>query len=386
MPPDIHINLHPVNFIILSGLLQCLIVGAILLFYKKGKHVSNCLIGLFILLCSFHFAWSLIIDTNLGDIFKPLFWFPYSYLLALGPLIFLYTKSLTQHDFRINRSAMPFFLPVIVEFLVQLYFIASGIVENRVHYDVPGFIVFRVVQLTAAAISITVYGSKSLELIREHEAAIVENFSNQRDVTLAWLDKLVKYLRVLWLFWLAFEVSFTVFLQFQVHFIFVYLILYFLLGVTTYSTYWIGIHAIAKTDTRIEMPAPIVQEKSNVYSRFSDTDLNNYAQGLNGLMVKEKLYLHETLTLRMLAQRLEVEPNLLSHILNKVLRKSFHDYVNEFRIQEVIRKMDDPAFRHLKIVEVAYESGFNSKATFNRVFKKLTGKSPSDFRKDPWGS
>ena len=381
MPPDIKINLHPVNFIILSGLLQCFILGTILLFYKKGKHVSNLLIGIFIILCTLHFAWSLIIDTNLGDIYKPLLWFPYSYLLAIGPLIFLYTRSLAQHDFRIDWSVLWHFSPVIVELLAQLYFIKEGIAENRVHYDVPGFIGFRVAHLTASAISISVYGRKSLELIREHETVIVQNFSNQRDVTLTWLSKLVKYMRVLWLFWLAFEVSFTLFLQFQMHFILVYVILYLLLGATTYSTYWIGIHALTKASSRLEMvPAPVIPEKLSVYSRLSDEDLKTYSESLNRLMGNEKLYLHETLTLRILAQRLEVEPNLLSHVLNNVLRKSFHDYVNEFRIQEVIRKMDSKEFRHLKIVEVAYECGFNSKATFNRVFKKLTGKSPSDFR------
>ena len=190
-------------------------------------------------------------------------------------------------------------------------------------------------------------------------------------------------MRVLWLFWLAFEVSFTLFLQFQMHFILVYVILYLLLGATTYSTYWIGIHALTKASSRLEMvPAPVIPEKLSVYSRLSDEDLKTYSESLNRLMGNEKLYLHETLTLRILAQRLEVEPNLLSHVLNNVLRKSFHDYVNEFRIQEVIRKMDSKEFRHLKIVEVAYECGFNSKATFNRVFKKLTGKSPSDFRKN----
>lgn len=383
MPPDIKINLHPVNFIILSGLLQCFILGTILLFYKKGKHVSNLLIGIFIILCTLHFAWSLIIDTNLGDIYKPLLWFPYSYLLAIGPLIFLYTRSLAQHDFRIDWSVLWHFSPVIVELLAQLYFIKEGIAENRVHYDVPGFIGFRVAHLTASAISISVYGRKSLELIREHETVIVQNFSNQRDVTLTWLSKLVKYMRVLWLFWLAFEVSFTLFLQFQMHFILVYVILYLLLGATTYSTYWIGIHALTKASSRLEMvPAPVIPEKLSVYSRLSDEDLKTYSESLNRLMGNEKLYLHETLTLRILAQRLEVEPNLLSHVLNNVLRKSFHDYVNEFRIQEVIRKMDSKEFRHLKIVEVAYECGFNSKATFNRVFKKLTGKSPSDFRKN----
>jgi putative ABC transport system permease protein len=57
------------------------------------------------------------------------------------------------------------------------------------------------------------------------------------------------------------------------------------------------------------------------------------------------------------------------------------DYVNELRIEEVKRKMDDPACSHIKIIEIAYECGFNSKATFNRVFKKLTGKPPTEYKK-----
>jgi YesN/AraC family two-component response regulator len=160
--------------------------------------------------------------------------------------------------------------------------------------------------------------------------------------------------------------------------------LYTLLGVATYSTYWIGVQAFAKAGVLMEMvPAQVPPEKSSVYSRLGEADLKNYAEGLNTLMQKEKLYLHETLSLRILAQRLNIEPNLVSHVLNSELRKSFYDYVNEFRIEEVKRKIDDPAYQHLKIVEVAYECGFNSKATFNRVFKKFTGKSPSDFRKEP---
>ena len=98
-------------------------------------------------------------------------------------------------------------------------------------------------------------------------------------------------------------------------------------------------------------------------------------------MQKEKLYLHETLSLRTLANRLQLDPNLVSYVLNNIFHKSFYDYVNEFRIEEVKRKIDDPAYSHFKIVEIAYECGFNSKATFNRVFKKLTGKSPSEYKK-----
>ena len=383
MPDDIKVNLHPVNFIILSGILQCVILGIILILYRKGKRASNRIIGLFILICSLHFSWSMVIDTNLGDVIKQLFWFPYSYLLALGPLLYLYTKSLTQHNFKFNSAALAHFMPVAIEFLVQLYFIRQGIADETVYYDSTGFTGFRIVQLTSSAISIVLYGKNALALIRFHEASLVENFSNQRDITLLWLYNLVKYLRVLWVFWLAFEVSFVLFLQFQMHFLSVYFLLYILLAIVTYSTYWIGLQTIVKSGTLIDiLPAQIAIEKSSVYSRVSASDLSNYAIRLNMLMQSEKLYLHETLNLRMLSQRLDIEPNLVSHVLNNVLHKSFYDYVNEFRIAEVKRKIEDAAYSHLKIVEVAYECGFNSKATFNRVFKKVTGKSPSDFRKN----
>jgi len=102
---------------------------------------------------------------------------------------------------------------------------------------------------------------------------MVDNFSNQRDVSLSWLYKLVKYMRVLWVSWLTFEVVFTLFLQFQLHSIYVYLILYILLAVATYNTYWIGLHAFTKARTRIEMiPVHIVPEKSNVYSKSETKD------------------------------------------------------------------------------------------------------------------
>ena len=121
MPADIKINLHPVNFIILSGLLQCIIIGVILLLSKNGRRLSNCRIGIVLILCTLHFAWSLLIDTNLGDLFKQLFWFPYSYLLALGPLVYFYTKSLTAHDFNFRLSALRHFLPAGVELIAQVY-------------------------------------------------------------------------------------------------------------------------------------------------------------------------------------------------------------------------------------------------------------------------
>src|SRR5690349_11741482 len=102
MLPEVKINLHPINFIILSGILQSVIVAVILMLSRTGNTRANRLIGLFVFICSLHFSWSMVIDLNLADIFRQVFWFPYSYLLALGPLLYFYSKSLTQLDFRIG--------------------------------------------------------------------------------------------------------------------------------------------------------------------------------------------------------------------------------------------------------------------------------------------
>jgi AraC-like DNA-binding protein len=153
--------------------------------------------------------------------------------------------------------------------------------------------------------------------------------------------------------------------------------------VITYSNYWIGIQALIKSAVLTEKKiVSLPAENANVYSRLSEGEIKGYVEAIDQLMQKEKLYLHETLSLRTLANRFPMDPNLLSYVLNNVFHKSFNDYVNEFRIEEVKRKMDDSAYSHFKIVEIAYECGFNSKATFNRVFKKFTGKSPSEYKKD----
>lgn len=381
MASEIEINIHPVNFIIFSGILQSIILAGVLIFAGKGNRNANRFIGLFVLICSLHFSWSLIIDLNLADIFQQIFWVPYSYLLAIGPLLFFYTKSLSEPDFRIGLKDSIHFVPVVAEILMQLYFIKEGIENSTVHYTVQGFVWFRIAELTGTATSILLYGKRSLASISVHEARIAQNFSNEKDMTLRWLNKLIRYLRVLWIFWLMFELSFTIFLQFQMHLIPVYLLLYTLLGVITYSTYWIGIQAFNKSEVLGMGAIPLAVENANVYSRLNAVEINNYVKSLDELMQKEKLFLHETLSLRTLSARLQMDPNLVSFVLNNGLRKSFSDYVNEFRIEEMKRKMEDPAYSHYKIIEIAYECGFNSKATFNRVFKNVTGKSPSVYRK-----
>jgi putative ABC transport system permease protein len=83
---------------------------------------------------------------------------------------------------------------------------------------------------------------------------------------------------------------------------------------------------------------------------------------------------------------LKADPNLLSYILNSQLKMNFHDFVNQYRVEEAKNKLNDPRYAHLSLLGIGLESGFNSKTTFNRVFKQATGMTPTEYQKKLLGN
>jgi YesN/AraC family two-component response regulator len=102
---------------------------------------------------------------------------------------------------------------------------------------------------------------------------------------------------------------------------------------------------------------------------------------LAAIMTSEKLFRENELTLVELARRLNTQPNYLSQVINEHEGKIFYDYINNLRIAEFIRLVALPENRKYTLVALAELCGFNSKSSFNRHFKKVTGQSPSDFIK-----
>ena len=107
-------------------------------------------------------------------------------------------------------------------------------------------------------------------------------------------------------------------------------------------------------------------------------ELGSWRDKLLALMADEQPWLEPELTLTELAHRLRTHPALLSKVINAGCGQNFNDFVNTYRVQEARRKLADPRFGHYSLVGVALESGFNSKSTFNRVFKKLLDQAPSE--------
>ena len=112
---------------------------------------------------------------------------------------------------------------------------------------------------------------------------------------------------------------------------------------------------------------------------FSKEELKGYVHQLESLMSTEKLFLDQDLTLRRLAESLELPTNYVSQLLNEGLGKNFSEYINSFRLEAFKDKIKDPSQNHLTILALAFDSGFNSKTVFNTYFKKSMGITPKSY-------
>lgn len=99
-------------------------------------------------------------------------------------------------------------------------------------------------------------------------------------------------------------------------------------------------------------------------------------------MRERKPYLESQLTIKDLADTLQVNPKHLSQVINEQLDQNFFNYINSYRVNEVKNRIADPDYRHLTVLGIALDCGFNSKSSFNSVFKKITGQTPTSYKSE----
>jgi transcriptional regulator GlxA family with amidase domain len=92
-----------------------------------------------------------------------------------------------------------------------------------------------------------------------------------------------------------------------------------------------------------------------------------------------KPFLETNLNLQSLAKLVDMKPHFLSMLINQKSSRNFFDFVNTFRINEFKEQVLDPSNQHYTLLSIAYSCGFNSKTAFNRAFKNITGKTPSEY-------
>ena len=104
-----------------------------------------------------------------------------------------------------------------------------------------------------------------------------------------------------------------------------------------------------------------------------------YKSTLLDYLAEKKPYLDSSLSLRSLADQIQIHPNQLSWLLNDSIGKSFNEFINSYRIEAFKQLAKDPKNANLTLIGMAYDCGFNSKTVFNTYFKKETGLTPKQF-------
>lgn len=211
---------------------------------------------------------------------------------------------------------------------------------------------------------------KSIKIISTYRNSLRDNFSNLFNIRVSWLKTLIY-------FWLVF--SFIPLVLFCIGYVFQpieinnfeYL---FIIGIWLTSIFF-SIKVISQKYLGDEFL--LKPSKSNNNIRTSKENAEIFAK-LSEFMEKNTPYKNENLTLHMLAQQLALKPNKLSLAINTQNETNFHEFINNYRVEAVKKELLNTSEQ---IIIIAYKNGFNSKSTFNSVFKKTTGMTPSQYRK-----
>jgi AraC-like DNA-binding protein len=296
-----------------------------------------------------------------------LYFLPIFYSFAFGPLIYFHVKSLVNQSFTFQRKDFLHFIPVIFQAGLYLFLTTKDYsFKNWYWLNIHQWITYKI-EFDGTFISMLVYLILSIRLLKNYQIYVENNFSETSKIRLNWLKIILIILVILCVQWLV-EIILRDF--FNLYFNYDYSIQ--ILGIMALTLAVGGIRQANLSEVNFEED---ITQKTHI--QIDNQILEQIKLGMD----KQKLYLNPTLTLSEFAKELKLNPKIVSQQINTGLGKSFNDFVNEYRVEEVKKRFNSSDLERLTILGIAYESGFNSKTTFNRIFKDFTGLAPRDFLK-----
>jgi len=357
------------------------------LFFKRGwtqEKLSDRLLGFFLLLSAmFIFPWMSGFagwyDTQ--PYREILFYTPFIHALFFGPLLYLYLKSLTNTHFQMQRRDWLHFLPGAAYLIWSLVVVIADKVIIGHYYLMNGVSDpdFDNWYNWAWSASLMIYLLLSIRYYRQYVVFSWFEFSFADAASFKWLRNFLYAFAVLTILLLSEHLT-GLFIDLLYvrswYYFFAFAIITYYMAISAYAAKPIiklnfepALLLSYQDPMLLEHPVTIAEDQSWMAEWQAKIEM---------LMDDQKVYLEPELTLTELARKAGTNASLLSKVINKTYGLNFSDYVNRYRVNEVIRLRELPAYQHFTLLAVAYDAGFNSKSTFNRAFKKVTGVIPKD--------
>jgi AraC-like DNA-binding protein len=367
------------NIVILLGAIQGFITS-ILLCFSKNYRLTNRFLGLLIFLIALasinlygnYVNW---FNSSVLQFLTQLM--PMVIIMPLGPLLYFYVQSFAEPNFKIDKTSKYHFYPVVIDlipsFAILIYIIGvyAGLMQRNPKPWINFIDQFNVYSDVLRWLSLTVYvwlSSRYLSSL-SLEATFISK------AKLNWLKQFIRIFICFQLLWLCYLIPYVIprYTNKMLE-TFGWYPIYIPLAILIY---WLGIKGYLISHTQ-QIETKKIGDIKNV---LTADKLLEISKALQVAMEVDELYLNPNLNLSMVAEYIHCSPKTISAVLNQHLKKSFNDFINEYRILAFKKKFTSSAFEHLTITGIALECGFNSQATFQRVFKESTGLSPSGFRK-----
>ncbi len=352
---------------------QLLFVGIFLITHKKGNRRNNWLLAaLFILI-----AWNMGFLTlqMSGFVFKSEFiqHIDDGFFLLYGPIFYLYAQGVIYKDFKLSKRHLLHLIPYLL-LTISLFTLKNNtpitseeIIMNDFpwQYHLVGAFMY---------IHLFVYLALTYKSLSKYRRIIKNKYSQIDQMNLDWLSSSLNTFGLIAV--VSLIQNFVVFTENRsVVTIALVLLLFFVF-------YFVN-KVIFKALRQPEIFAGISQNETAKYqgSNLTPGQIEEYKEQLLTLLKTEKPFLNPQVSIADLSEKLSVPTKQLSQVINQSFDKSFFDFINSYRIQEVQHILTTSKDDKLTVLEAMYQAGFNSKSSFNTAFKKETGQTPTEFRK-----
>ncbi|MEN0048752.1 MAG: helix-turn-helix domain-containing protein [Bacteroidota bacterium] len=379
-----------------SWLLVFFVHGLVFTFLllKKGlqnKDQANLWLASFVLLCSLYICPFMLgyagwySDNGYRDF---MFYVPFQQLFFLGPIIYFYTQNLLNPSFRLQREGYIHFLPGTLYLCYSLVVLIGDKLVLKAYYfyadgrdkDLDAWYQW------AGLFSMVFYLILSLRHYNNYRKLAFETLSFAESVLFRWIQRyliaflIILLLRVLFFIlnpeWGQFGNKFWYYLCFS--------ILFYYITISGYANAIQNSLSMQQFFSKKDRIIPI--EKFLITASTSSKiatdqlpELQVWKSKLAVLMKEKELFKTPTLTLTDVASDLSTTPKQVSQIVNQGFDLNFNDFVNQYRVEEVIKQFEQGKHQERTLLAIALESGFNSKATFNRAFKKHKNSTPQQY-------
>ncbi len=380
--PDFNFFSTPLLVLVLQGL-----IFVFLLYrkYYKKKNISDLFLAtILIILCYQQICYTVgfmgwyneFRNTKINYFLIPM-------SLGIAPLIYFYVKSITTSNFKFQKKDWMHFAPVFILILYRflIYFYDSlqpgfnntqnGILKLAV--DEP---ILQPLLVFVSFAQMLLYLAFTFQLFYNYRHKLNAYFSNTYKLELNWILSFLFVFSALFLYSSLQDVigSLIIELNYEQRWwlnLFSALVVLFV-GVKGYFTDTTKLNKLSFSFS----PTPIsIPEKTKQIIAYDVLEVER----IENFMNEKKPYLNPDLNLSDLADNLNLNRAQLSQIINSGFDKNFNDFVNEYRVNAVKDKFASGDHKQLSLLGIAFDCGFNSKATFNRVFKKLTNTSPTEY-------